>query len=143
MHDYLAGIDEARAIIDRRAAAFARRERIRWAIARRDDGNVIGSCGFVHWDLTAARAEIGYEIAPQCQGQGLMREALTAMLHFGFGPMQLNRIEAFVVPENEPSVRLLRRLGFQQEGFLREYGFWKKRFHDQLLLSLLKKDWHE
>ncbi len=72
-----------------------------------------------------------------------MREALSAMLKFGFGRMQLNRIEAFVVPENNPSLRLLQRLGFQQDGLLREYGFWKGQFHDQFLLSLLKKDWHE
>lgn len=139
----LTTVDQARAIIERRAAAFARRERIRWAIARREDDYVIGSCGFVHWNWESSRAEIGYELAPEWQGQGLMREALSAMLAFGFGKMQLNRIEAFVVPENELSLRLLRRLGFQEEGLLREYGFWKGQFHDQILLSLLKKDWYE
>lgn len=71
-----------------------------------------------------------------------MREALTAMLAFGFGPMQLNRVEALVVPENTPSQHLLRRLGFECEGLLRQHGFWKGSFHDLHLFSLLKKDWH-
>ncbi len=138
----LTSVDQARAIVERRAAAFACQERIRWAIARREDDGVIGSCGFVQWNRNDARAEIGYELAPEWQGRGLMREALTAMLAFGFGPMQLNRVEALVVPGNAPSRHLLLRLGFQQEGLLRQHGFWKGQFHDLHLFSLLKKDWH-
>ena len=138
----LTSVEQAQALVERRAAAFGRRERIRWAIARREDDVVVGSCGFVHWDRNDARAEIGYELAPQWQGRGVMRESLSAMLGFGFGPMRLNRVEALVVPENAPSQHLLSRLGFEQEGLLRQHGFWKGRFHDLLLFSLLKRDWH-
>ena len=138
----LANVEEARALIERRAAALRRGERIRWAVARRADDVVIGSCGYVNWNRDARRAEIGYELHPDEQGRGLMREALTAMLTFGFNGMGLNRVEALVVPENEPSLRLLRRLGFAEEGLLRDYGFWKGRFHDLRLFSLLKKDWN-
>lgn len=138
----LASIEEARALIERRSAALRRGERIRWAVARRTDDAVIGSCGYVGWNRDARRAEIGYELHPDEQGRGLMQEALTAMLTFGFAQMQLNRVEALVVPENEPSLRLLRRLGFAEEGLLRDYGFWKGRFHDLRLFSLLEKDWN-
>ena len=138
----LASVEEARALVERRAAALRRGERIRWAIARRSDDGVVGSCGYVHWDQQARRAEVGYELHPDEQGQGLMHEALTVMLAFGFAQMHLNRVEAFVVPENEPSLRLLRRLGFAEEGLLRDYGFWKDQFHDLRLFSLLKKDWN-
>ena len=138
----LASVEEARALVERRAAAFRRQERIRWAIARREDDAVLGSCGYVHWDRESRRAEVGYELHPDWQGRGLMYEALTAMLSFGFTQMDLNRVEALVVPENEPSLRLLRRLGFEEEGLLRDYSFWKGRFHDLRLFSLLKKDWN-
>ena len=138
----LANVEEARALVERRAAALRGGERIRWAIARKTDDAVIGSCGYVHWNHEARRAEIGYDLHPDEQGRGLMQEALTAMLAFGFGRMALNRVEALVVPENEPSLRLLRRLGFLEEGLLRDYGFWKGRFHDLRLFSLLKKDWN-
>ena len=139
----LTSVEQAEALVQRRAEAFARQERIRWAIASREDDSVIGSCGYVHWDQGDARAEIGYELAPEWQGKGLMREALSTMLTFGFGPMQLNRVEALVVPENAPSQRLLERLGFQPEGLLREHGFWKGRFHDLHLFSLLKRERHD
>ena len=138
----LASVEEAKALVERRAVAFKRQERIRWVLARREDDMVIGSCGYVHWNREARRVEVGYELHEDWQGHGLMREALSAMLAFGFDRMGLNRVEALVVPENEPSLRLLRRLGFEEEGLLREYGFWKGRFHDLRLFSLLKKDWN-
>lgn len=56
----LTSIDEARALIERRAASYVSQERIRWAIALREDDLVIGSCGYVHWNRDDARAEIGY-----------------------------------------------------------------------------------
>ena len=138
----LASVDEARALVERRAAAFKRQERIRWVLARQEDDTLIGSCGYVHWNRESRRAEIGYELHPDWQGRGLMREALSAALAFGFTQMDLNRVEALVVPENEPSLCLLRRLGFAEEGLLRDYGFWKGRFHDLRLFSLLQKDWN-
>ena len=138
----LADVEEAEALVERRAAAFRRQERIRWAIARREDDVVIGSCGYIHWNRESRRAEVGYELHSDWQERGLMREALSAALSFGFDRMDLNRVEALVVPENEPSQRLLRRLGFVEEGLLREHSFWKGRFHDLLLFSLLRKDWN-
>lgn len=137
----LTSMDEAAAIVERRAEGFRQKQRLRWAIARQEDDLVIGSCGFVHWVPQAARAEIGYELGTEWQGQGLMREALAAMLDFGFEHMRLHRVEALVMPANAPSHRLLRHLGFGEEGLLREHGFWKDHFHDLVMLSLLKQDW--
>ncbi len=57
--------------------------------------------------------------------QGYMSEALRAMLAYGFETLELNRIEALVMPENEASAILLLRLGFSEEGVLREYAFFK------------------
>ena len=133
----LTRLEEAQEIVARRAQGFALRQRIRWAIARREDDRVIGSCGYVHWVTASARAEIGYELSPDFQGQGLMHEALTAILAFGFDEMRLHRIEALVMPDNTPSRHLLSKFGFQEEGCLRHHGFWKGEFHDLLMLSLL------
>src|SRR5262249_30048653 len=66
------------------AAAFHAREGIRWGITRKDAGQLIGSCG--HWRLVKQhfRSEIGYELAPEYWGQGIMPEAVEAILRFGF-----------------------------------------------------------
>ncbi len=135
--------EQAADLIANRAAAFTREERIRWALARRENDVVIGSCGLSRWDEGAAQAEVGYELAPAWQGQGLMREALTAILGFGFDRMQLAWVEANVVPENEPSLRLLRRLGFRERELRRGSGFWKGEAHDLIHLRLHKESRHD
>lgn len=134
---------EATALIENRTAAFVRQERIRWALALRKDDLVIGSCGLSRWDEAAAQAEVGYELAPAWQGRGLMREALSAVLGFGFDRMRLARVEANVVPENEQSLRLLRHLGFREVELRRGRGFWKGESHDLIHLLLRREDWHE
>ena len=138
----LTSLDEARTLIAGRAAAFARGERIRWALAHREDDVVIGSCGLSRWDEEAGQAETGYELASAWQGRGLMREALTAIIGFGFGQMQLRQVEANVVPGNEASLRLLRRLGFREVELRRGRGFWKGQPHDLIHLLLFREDWH-
>ena len=67
-------------------------------------------------------------------------EGLTAVLDYAFSTMQMNRLEAFVMPMNIPSIRLLEKLGFKNEGLMREYGYWRGEFHDLQLYSILKGD---
>jgi ribosomal-protein-alanine N-acetyltransferase len=69
-----------------------------------------------------------------------MAEALQTMLAYGFSTLKLHRIEALVVPGNERSVRVLEKLGFQEEGVLRGYGFWNDKFWDLRCFSLLAGD---
>jgi ribosomal-protein-alanine N-acetyltransferase len=70
-----------------------------------------------------------------------MMEALRTVISNGFAQMRLNRIEALVYVENGRSIQLLRRLGFKQEGVLREYLYSDGRFYDHYLFALLQKEW--
>ena len=70
-----------------------------------------------------------------------MKEALKAIITWGFRVVQLNRIEAQVHPDNAPSLALLGKLGFLQEGHQREAGYWAGRHHDLLQFALLKARW--
>lgn len=70
-----------------------------------------------------------------------MKEALAAVFSWGFGEMGLNRVEAQVHPENRPSLALLKRFGFVEEGRLREVGYSAGSHHDLMLYSLLKREW--
>lgn len=70
-----------------------------------------------------------------------MSEALPAIIDFGFHQLALNRIEALVMVENNASAGLLRKLGFVEEGVLREHDFFKEAFHDMRCFSILKRDW--
>jgi len=131
---------QAKFLVNRRVELFRSGQRIRWGIARKDDNIIIGSCGFTQWDKNFHRAVIGYELAKKHWRKGIMTEALEAVIYFGFQRMELNRIEALVMLENIASMTLLEKLGFQEEGILREYGYWKGKFHDLKMFSLLKRD---
>jgi ribosomal-protein-alanine N-acetyltransferase len=121
-------------------AAFQEQEGIRWAITLRENGQFVGTCGF--WRLIKAhfRAEIGYELAPEQWGQGIMPEALHAALSFGFTTMGLHSVEAHIHPANIGSQRVLEKLGFVQEGYFREnfYEPAENVFTDTAVFSLLK-----
>jgi ribosomal-protein-alanine N-acetyltransferase len=84
---------------------------------------------------------IGYEIARECRAQGYMREALVAVLEYGFTEMGLHRIQAETHPDNAASSGLATRLGFRFEGVHREQGFWSGSFHDLNCYSLLRPEW--
>jgi [ribosomal protein S5]-alanine N-acetyltransferase len=101
---------------------------------------VIGTCGYHAWVKTHQRAEIGYELARSYWGQGVMAEAISALLAFGFAEMGLNRVEAMVLTGNIASARFLEKLNFQKEGLLQEYEFIQGKARDVLLFSMLRKD---
>lgn len=112
---------------------------IRWGIEWQ--GQLAGTCGYARWNKAWANAIAGYELGPEFQGKGLMREALQAMFRYGFLQMQLHRIHAEVHRDNIASRKLLEKLGFQFEGVHREMGHWGGRWHDLDCFSLLEHEW--
>ncbi|WP_225548540.1 GNAT family N-acetyltransferase [Chromobacterium violaceum] len=113
---------------------------VRWGLALREGGPLIGSIGLFKWNPGWRCCTLGYELARGLQGQGLMSEALRATLAWGFTHMELNRIEAQVHPDNLASLKLLERLDFKTEGRARQAGFWLGRYQDLINLSLLREE---
>lgn len=112
-----------------------------WGVERKANYHLIGTCGYFRWDQKHHRAEIGYDLCPDAWGHGLMLEVLRAIVRFGFDKMKLNRIEATVHIGNMRSQRVLRKLGFKQEGILREYYCCNGIYNNQVQFSLLKREW--
>lgn len=112
----------------------------RWGIELKSEPGLIGTCGLFAWNEKWHKCLLGYELAPGVEGKGVMREALEVALDWGFRAMQLNRIEAQVHEQNLRSLSLLAKLGFVQEGRLREVAYWGGRHHDLLQLSLLASE---
>ena len=113
---------------------------IRWAIVRALDDQLVGTCGLFRWNKRWKSCTVGYELAQEAWGKGLMNEALKAAVTWGFEGMGLNRIEAQVHPHNVSSLRLLARLGFAEEGLLRQASIWDGEHHDLVQLSLLRAE---
>lgn len=127
-------------LINRQLLRFRKGEAIRWGIASRENDIVIGTVGYVV-EKSNAQAGLGYDLAKPYWRRGIMTEALQIVIHYGFSSLRLNRIQALVIPGNVASIRLLEKLGFHEEGLLREYGFFKGRFHDLHCFSLLKREY--
>ena len=135
-------ISQAKAQIQAWANGFDERRSIRWGIVRREDDIVIGTCGYYGFNVWHRRGSLGFELARSYWRQGIMTEALEAIIAFGFNEVGLNRIQAVVMPGNEGSEKLLEKLGFRREGVLREYENWgKKGFVDVLMFSLLRHEY--
>jgi ribosomal-protein-alanine N-acetyltransferase len=120
---------------------FADGTGVRWVITERDQGLYIGDVGYCEVKDMHKRAEVGYKLARAYWRRGMMSEALTAVLGYGFGSMGLNRIEALVDPRNAGSAGLLHKLGFADEGVLREYEYERGAFIDLITMSLLRREW--
>lgn len=123
---------------------FKNRVSIRWGITMKDRGTVIGLCTMYNWQRSGIYAHccsVGFEMARTYWQRGYATEALQAVLDFGFEKMDLNRIEATMMLENDGAIDLLLKFGFQLEGILRERGYWKNQFHDVRQYALLKRDW--
>lgn len=102
---------------------------------------VIGSCSFNHIMRGAFQAcHLGYGIDGEHEGQGLMAEGLRAAIEHAFRHLQLHRIQANYQPGNDRSGRLLERLGFEREGYAREYLFIDGAWRDHVLTSLTNPD---
>jgi RimJ/RimL family protein N-acetyltransferase len=102
---------------------------------------VIGNCSLFKLDASNRRGEIGYVIRPDYGGKGLMHEALVALVDYAFETLDLNRLEADIDPRNIPSAKSLTRLGFAQEGLLRERWIVNGEVSDSALYGLLQGDW--
>ncbi len=140
--EVLKDISQASTQIEAWGAGFKARRCIRWGIAQRENGKIIGTCGYYGFHSWYERAGIGYELARPFWRQGIMTEALGAIIAFGFKRVELNRIEAVVMPENKGSLKLLGGLGFHHEGILREYEKWgNKGCIDLIMFSLLRREY--
>lgn len=130
--------EELLACFAARAAAGAE---VRWAIRRGDEARLIGVCTLEGPFEPRRRAEIGYVVARAHWRQGVASEAVRAVLGYAFGPLQLNRVEALVYAEHTASRALLAKLGFVQEGYLRQHAWENGRYWDDVIYALLAQEY--
>lgn len=101
----------------------------------------IGTCLLFRFEPASGRAELGYVLGRAHWGCGCMAEALGAVIGCAFGVAGLRRLEAEVNPANTASTRLLHRLGFTQEGVLRQRWVTRGEPYDVAVFGLLSHEW--
>ena len=133
---------EAEGLVAEIGEGFAKRTHLNWVVTERQDDTVIGTCTLFHFEPRHRRAEIGYALRSDHWGKGFAAEAVTLALDWAFRTLALHRIEADIDPRNAGSRKLLERLGFASEGFLRERYFVGDEISDTELFGLLASDWN-
>lgn len=99
-------------------------------------GAMVAMCNFTHIMRGPLEAcYLGYSVAQDRQGQGLMAEVVQTGIDYMFGPCGLHRIMANHMPSNTRSAALLQRLGFEREGIARQYLKIAGRWEDMVLTA--------
>lgn len=108
-------LDDARQHIQKLHDNLLQNTGITWAIVPKGTEKMVGSIVLWSIDWAAQKAEVGYELHPDFQRQGIMQEAMQAVLDFAFQTLEFRRIEAFTMGENLGSVQLLKKFKFSRD----------------------------
>ncbi len=134
--ELLQTIDEATKVIERLNGGVATNDWLFWGLVPKGGDKLIGTTCLWNISKENYRAEIGYDLLPEFHGQGIMSEAIMAILDYGFNTMGLHSVEANVNPGNKASIKLLEKHGFVKEAHFKENVFFNGRFIDSAIYSL-------
>jgi ribosomal-protein-alanine N-acetyltransferase len=114
-----------------------------YAVEYKENGKVIGSCGFGLWPLIFCRTSIGCFINRAYWGKEIAPEAARAGIDFAFGTGLVNRVEARCNSKNRQSWRAMEKAGLQYEGTFKEFLRNKNGFFDAKQYYLTLSEWQK
>ncbi len=110
-------------------------------ICLKETGEIIGRVSFFNFAFGGMMScACGYHLDKDHTGKGYMTEALKGAIAFVFDEYKMHRIEAFILPENEPSLNLVKRIGFHYEGERISYMHINGRYRDHEAFYMLEED---
>jgi ribosomal-protein-serine acetyltransferase len=104
-------------------------------------GPIAGVVGFHSVDWTNRNTTIGYWLAENAQGRGVMTTAVRALVDHAFDAWNLHRVEIHCAPANHRSRAIPERLGFREEATLRETELVSGRYLDSVVYGVLEGEW--
>jgi ribosomal-protein-serine acetyltransferase len=131
--------EDVRAFVADSSQKAAQGVSVQFAIV--EGGRIAGVIGFHEIDRPHAQVGIGYWVAEDRQGRGLVTRAVEALLGMAFDELGLNRVEIHVATENARSRAIPERLRFRHEGVLRQAERLYDRFVDLDAYALIASEW--
>lgn len=104
---------------------------------------LIGSIGFNKFDWKCRKTEIGYWLAKDFSGKGIITKACKILINYAFNELEMNRIEIRCADANVRSRAIPERLGFKLEGVLRQALCRHSQIYDDVIYGLLKEEWSD
>ena len=134
-------VDETKKLLEIWESEYENKECYRWCIVLKDENKPIGTIDVCKSNERLEFAEIGYCIAQDCWGKGIVTEAGKKVIEFLFNEVGYNRIQAKYMPVNIASGKVMQKLGMQYEGIQREaYKDNNGNFCDIAVYSILKRE---
>lgn len=133
-------IEESRAWIESRAEAWAKGTDYDFVVTDAKDGFFLGGCGLNRFDHANRTANIGYWVRTSRTKGGVATAAAQLLVKFGFGDLELNRIEIMVAVDNKASQRIAEKTGAIREGILRSRWIVREKVYDMVMFSLIPED---
>lgn len=134
-------IGESRGYLRYMLRKYRMNEPASWGIELKSTGQIIGTIGYMWIQTDNAAAEVGYSLSRKYWGQGIMTEALEAVIAYAFDCLRLNRVEAIHEPENPASGAVMKKCGMVYEGRLRQKLFNKGKYVDVDMYAILRSDY--
>lgn len=131
--------DDTKAFIQSTLDGFAKDDGFHAAIFFK--GKIVGCIGLHGIDWNNKKTSIGYWLASRYQGNGIMTKSCKAIIDYIFGKLQLNRVEIRAAVENKKSRSVPERLGFKEEGIIRNEEWLYDHFVDLVVYGILKEEW--
>lgn len=138
-------VEDTHKYAERALRDFAERKRLALSILER--GRIVGGTGWTDWKqgddigVTFGSVDIGYWLAADATGRGIMTRCVKRLLDLAFDTYGLHRVTIRCEPDNERSGAVPRRLGFINEGTMRHICKWNDRWVDHDLYAMLAEDW--
>lgn len=107
-------------------------------------GELIGCCGLCYINWVHRHSDLSLYIGKDhvyIDDEGLAQEACQLLFHYGFQELALHKIWTEIYDFDKKKLDLYSRLGFKQDGMLRDQYFYDGKWHDSRMMSLLKGDW--
>lgn len=114
-----------------------------FAIERLKDDEYIGGLGINEIDWKNSYCEIGIFLAEDFCGEGYGTDALKILVDFIFNEMNLNKVMLSVYSFNERARNSYKKVGFVEEGILRDNIFRNGEYNDEIIMSILRREWEE
>ena len=111
-----------------------------WGIIDKRTNALVGTIGYMHYDMDNASVEVGYSLARWMWNGGYMTEALSCVIGYTFDRLDVNRIEAQHEIDNPASGRVMEKCGMRKEGVLRQRLYNKGKFVDVALYAIVRSD---
>ena len=145
LRQWLPWVDNSRTVEDSKAfikyslQQFANNEGFQTGIWYK--GKFTGGIGYHPIDWVDRKVEMGYWLGESFQGKGLMTKACRTLITYAFAELRLNKVEIYCATENIRSCAIPKRLGFKQEGMLRDAEWLYDHFVDHAVFGMLAREW--